>query len=139
MTERKAGQFLADMKAEGQIQQGGDQKSKGHDVRLKLSDIGVEPQESKRWQKIAAIPEEQFEEAIKKAKKKTQAVLAVGFRGSAGSVTREVVRRAEAEGLDLVAESDRRMLGFYADALGPFNLPAANEPLSSNASTPGNF
>ena len=51
--ERKAGQFLADMKAEGTLVTHRP-KEGGHDVRL--IDIGVEPQESKRWQRIADIP-----------------------------------------------------------------------------------
>jgi pyocin large subunit-like protein len=71
--ERKAGQFLADMKEAGTL---GDGKFKtvGHDVppQVQLKDLGVEPQESKRWQRIAAIPEEKFEEVINSAKKKTQ-------------------------------------------------------------------
>ena len=69
----KAGQFLADMKEQGQIQPGQPKKEYGHDVPiLRLKDIGIEPQESKRWQRIAAIPEEKFEEVINSAKKKTQ-------------------------------------------------------------------
>ena len=70
--ERIAGQFLADMKAEGTIHRGGNQ-AKEHDVSL--SSIGVEPQESKRWQRIAAIPEERFEDYLNGAKKKTQSAL----------------------------------------------------------------
>ena len=74
-SERKAGQFIADMKEAGTL---GDGKFKpvAHDVppQITLKDMGVERIESQRWQKIAAIPEEDFEAKIVTAKKKTQAM-----------------------------------------------------------------
>lgn len=64
--ERKAGQFLAEMKEQNQLQPGRP-KEMGHDVPITLKSIGVEPQESKRWQRIAAVPEERFEEYLPKS------------------------------------------------------------------------
>jgi hypothetical protein len=42
--------------------QGGDQKSKSHDVISKLSDLNLTPAESSRFQKLAEISEEDFVE-----------------------------------------------------------------------------
>jgi hypothetical protein len=56
------------MKEQDQLSKGGgDQKSKLHDVTLKT--IGIEKIESQRWQRIAGIPEERFEEYLLNAKK----------------------------------------------------------------------
>ena len=71
--ERKAGQFLADMKDEGILHRGGNPKTKAQDVTL--ASIGVERIESQRWQRIASIPESQFENYLSRAKEKTQSAL----------------------------------------------------------------
>lgn len=75
-SERKAGQFLAEMKEQGQIV-AHRPKEVGHDVPVKLSEIGIKPQESRRWQRIASIPEERFEEYLLSAEKRTQASLLI--------------------------------------------------------------
>jgi hypothetical protein len=72
--ERKAGQFLADMKERGQIKPGNPQFVQDAPI-IKLANIGVKPDESKRWQRIASIPKERFEEYLVNAKKRTQAAL----------------------------------------------------------------
>ena len=46
--ERKAGEFLQEMKDSGTIKQGGDQKSNLH--RVSLNDYDISHQESSRWQ-----------------------------------------------------------------------------------------
>jgi ParB family chromosome partitioning protein len=77
-SERKAGQFLADMKEQDLLSKGGrptETKDIMSPVLPTLRELGVEPQESKRWQKIAAIPEETFESRIVNAKKRTQKML----------------------------------------------------------------
>ena len=43
--ERRAGEMLAEMEL-----QGGDRKSKSHDVTLKLDDLGINKKQSSRWQ-----------------------------------------------------------------------------------------
>lgn len=60
--ERQAGEMLT---ANGFGKQGGDRKSK--DI-VSLDSIGVESHQSKRWQRIASIPEDDFEEHISLAK-----------------------------------------------------------------------
>lgn len=54
--ERKAGELL-----DLEIPQGGDRKSRGRDVTLSLSDVGISRHQSARWRRIAAIPEPIFE------------------------------------------------------------------------------
>lgn len=65
--ERRAGQMLAEMpKARGELKN----VSRSHDVTAikTLSEIGITKNESSRWQKLAAIPETQFEQAVNAAK-----------------------------------------------------------------------
>jgi hypothetical protein len=38
---------------------GGDRRSNGHDDRLKLADLGLDHNQSKRWQQ-ASLPEEEY-------------------------------------------------------------------------------
>lgn len=73
--ERKAGQMLTEMpKATGTKAQLAGRSSGGHivvppeNVAKTLSEIGVTKNESSRWQKLAAVPDEQFEQAVTAAK-----------------------------------------------------------------------
>ena len=68
--ERRAGQMLAEMPK----QDGGHAakvKARSHDgteVPKSLADIGITKNESSRWQKLAAVTDTQFEEAVASAK-----------------------------------------------------------------------
>src|ERR1700704_2275498 len=53
--ERKAGGLLRSLKLRG-----GDRKSKGHAASLKLADLGISRDQSKRWQHIASVPDAEF-------------------------------------------------------------------------------
>jgi hypothetical protein len=53
--ERQAGKLLSQL-----MLRGGDRRSKGHGDRLKLDDLGLTSNQSKRWQLEAKIPEELF-------------------------------------------------------------------------------
>ncbi len=69
--ERKAGQFLKGMpKNKG----ASEKRTHGHDVPT-LQELHIEPQESKRWQKIASIPDQKFEQYLSQTKAATQAAL----------------------------------------------------------------
>jgi hypothetical protein len=57
--ERKAGTMLADMGL-----QGGDRKSKSHDVTLKLADLGIGRMDSHRWQIESELSDAMFEASI---------------------------------------------------------------------------
>ena len=77
--ERKAGEFLANMKDEGDIRQG-QHGRESNNLLLSpssLSDLGIDKQESSRWQRIAKIPEKEFEEYLHEATKRTQSGLLV--------------------------------------------------------------
>ncbi len=74
--ERKAGRLLA-----GLALRGGDRRSNGCAGRLKLHDLGVTQNQSKRWQREASVPEEAFEEFIEHANR-------VGVEVSSASLLR---------------------------------------------------
>lgn len=58
--ERQAGKLLAQMTLRG-----GDRRSKNHQERLKLDDLGISRNQSTRWQMQARVPESVFREHIK--------------------------------------------------------------------------
>lgn len=67
--ERRAGQMLAEMPK----QDGGHAKkiTRSHDSTefpKTLAEIGISKNESSRWQKLAAVPDDQFEQAVAAAK-----------------------------------------------------------------------
>ncbi len=64
--ERKAGEMLAAMKQTGERASRGRQPQDSKPSTLE--DLGVTEKQSHRWQKLAAVPENQFEEAIAAAK-----------------------------------------------------------------------
>ena len=68
--ERRAGEMLRD----SERQKPGEhwQEKRSHDVTVtpKLSDIGISKIESSRWQKIAQVPEDKFEQHIETTKRK---------------------------------------------------------------------
>ncbi len=66
--ERRAGQMLAELpKAKGEILRGHTMGPRENDVKT-LADMGITKNESARWQKLAAVNEAQFEQAISAAK-----------------------------------------------------------------------
>jgi hypothetical protein len=58
--ERQAGKLLAQMTLRG-----GDRRSKIHQERLKLDDLGISRNQSTRWQMQARVPENVFREHIR--------------------------------------------------------------------------
>lgn len=73
--ERKAGEFLAQMeKAKGAQGVGSNQyEVRLHDVTApKLSDLGIKKIQSHRWQKIASVPENEFEKHVSRKKEKKE-------------------------------------------------------------------
>ncbi len=65
--EIRAGEFLRELIPH----EGGRPPKQGQDVPV-LRDLGVKPQESKRWQRMAALPPERREEYIARAPRATQ-------------------------------------------------------------------
>jgi hypothetical protein len=65
--ERRTGELLIEMKESGKRRdRGGDQKSTSRAATLKtaLPDLGITRDQSSKWQDLARIPAEEFEEAI---------------------------------------------------------------------------
>lgn len=60
--ERRAGKILGKMKLRG-----GDRKSKLHRASLKLSQFRILPNQSSRWQRLASVDDNQFEQYIENA------------------------------------------------------------------------
>ena len=60
--------------------QGGDKKSKSHDVTLipRLKDLGISPMQSSRWQTVASLPEKEFNQHISEVKKSNDELTTVG-------------------------------------------------------------
>jgi hypothetical protein len=76
--EIKAGELLIEMKKRGEREgAGGNRKSKSQPAILipKLSDIGVTPTQSSRWQKLAELSKEQQEAKIAQARGKAEAAI----------------------------------------------------------------
>jgi N6-adenosine-specific RNA methylase IME4 len=70
--ERRAGELLRNMNKRGERERkGGNRKSKSRDATLikppTLADLGISKTQSSQWQKLAALPPEQFEQNIARA------------------------------------------------------------------------
>ena len=74
--ERKAGEWLARLKLRG-----GDRKSKSkrRPAPMKLEDLGVTRDESKRWQKEASVPERDFQKYVTSSRRLGQEVSSAGL------------------------------------------------------------
>lgn len=66
--ERRAGEMLAGMEKQHGAR-GTGKKVESHDDIPLLVDLGISANQSSRWQKLAAVPEDKFEQAVAAAKK----------------------------------------------------------------------
>jgi hypothetical protein len=106
--ERRAGELLAEMKERGEREtKGGDRKSKSQPATLiasppKLSDLGVTKTQSSRWQQLAGMDTDTFEERIESAKHKALNVLDRVVKGGSADAPRKpahTAREAKARAL----------------------------------------
>jgi hypothetical protein len=68
--ERKAGELLKRMEANGERQgRGGDRRSESKSPAGTLNDLGISKKQSAKWQQLADIPEADFEAALADPKK----------------------------------------------------------------------
>jgi hypothetical protein len=72
--ERRGGQILNDMAPHG-----GDHKSNGGDGHLKLTELGINRNQSARWRQIAAVPEEVFQRYIVEANDREEEITDSGL------------------------------------------------------------
>jgi hypothetical protein len=77
--ERKAGSALADLALRG-----GDRKSNSHGESLILDDLGVDRNQSSRWQQAAAVPEKDFQRYLEETKAANRELTAAGLARFAG-------------------------------------------------------
>jgi hypothetical protein len=73
--ERKAGELLAGMKERGERQRPGDNpqgrnSSRAQPLTPRLADLGISKTQSSRWQKLAALSDDEIEERIIAAKER---------------------------------------------------------------------
>lgn len=80
LAERKAGRLLQSLKLRG-----GDRKSASYTKRMTLQDFGITQNQSKRWQREAAIPDEVFEVYIEQARRNGKEITASGLLRAAKS------------------------------------------------------
>lgn len=98
--ERKAGKFLTNLSLRG-----GDRRSKTHTATLKLEDLGINRDQSRRWQHLAAVPEKEFQNYLKSAQAEGRELTSAGLLRLAASLrhvnghrrTVQATRKANAE------------------------------------------
>jgi hypothetical protein len=74
LAERKAGRLLASLKLRG-----GDRRSKDRTAQLTLADLGVSRSQSRRWQQLALIAENDFCEYLAAVHAQARAVTTAGL------------------------------------------------------------
>lgn len=107
--ERRAGEMLKEGAQNGDRQtRGGDRKSNRHNVSLiqppSLKEIGITEKQSERWQSIATIPEEKFEQTIKETKQARQELTQRDVLKVAQEIRKEQSEERRAERITKIAE-----------------------------------
>ncbi len=82
--ERRAGELIPE-----QIKHGGDRKTESRLQDATLKNIGIDKTESHRFQQVASIPEEKFEEHITNVKDKKKELTSIGVQKLAKELQRE--------------------------------------------------
>jgi hypothetical protein len=72
--ERKAGSFLRSLNLRG-----GCRRSNRHRAVLKLADLGISSDQSRRWQKIASVSESEFEQYVEWVKERHRELTSAGL------------------------------------------------------------
>src|SRR5688500_66945 len=96
--ERKAGCYLGTLKLRG-----GDRRSKQY-AALTLNDLGISRDQSRRWQHLASVPEEEFDSYLKAMNQQRREVTSAGLLRIARK-PRGGSRRLESMGIGLTIQS----------------------------------
>jgi len=72
--ERKAGQFLRSLKLRG-----GDRRSIRHRAGLKLKELGITADQSRRWQRVSSVAEAEFELYLKTMNEQLREMTSAGL------------------------------------------------------------
>jgi hypothetical protein len=125
--ERQAGKLLSQM-----MLRGGDRRSKSHHDRLKLDDLGLTANQSKRWQLQARVPEGVFREFVKQTREECRELTSAGVMRLAKRLKDELSgRNGQAASTTGHGSNGRRL-----DEQGPFSSRRNGskcEDLPSNA------
>lgn len=106
--ERRAGTYVASLRLRG-----GNRKSKWHETTLKLCDLGISRDQSRRWRSVASVPETEFRQYL-------QATTALGREITAAGLLRYARKRPDTIDISVNRPSPRRARGRRTEA--------ANEP-----------
>jgi len=129
--ERRAGELLIEMAArkERDPGKGGDRKSRSQRATVKLNDLGINKTQSSRWQKLAALDEDQFEAKVEGASKRAYDRIAQRFVKEA-EIERAQQRHRSIIGhgctvddLVALAASGKRFSTILADPAWPWSGP----------------
>jgi len=128
--EAKAGEMLADSKASGERDagSGGDRRSPSQPATVKLDDIGVDKDESSRWQAVAKVPAEARAEYIARAGDSEEVTRAGLLRFANVHVGQNTGENEWYTPLDYI-EAARRVMGGID--LDPASHPDANKVIKA--------
>jgi hypothetical protein len=103
--ERRAGELLKDMAKAGErdVGKGGDRKSQSHAATVKLNDLDINKSQSSRWQKLADVPEDDFEELVAHAKQKACSAVDHAQQAKSKPKPKRPKRSGKRDGADLAA------------------------------------
>jgi N6-adenosine-specific RNA methylase IME4 len=130
--ERRAGELLIAMAARREREtKGGNRRSKSQRATLivapKLADLGISKTQSSRWQELAALPVDGFEDKVAGASKRAYEAMTYRFL-KAAEIERAKQRHSEliehgctVDDLVGLAESGRRFQVIYADPPWPWD------------------
>lgn len=135
--ERRAGQMLAEMpKSKGELRN----SSRSHDstATKTLADMGISKNDSSRWQKLAAVTDTQFEQAVAAAKEVAGEVTTAAMLRAAKAEEPSKAKPAPAptvapqddEGAPDEAEFDSIAAAEKAEEMAMRLLLASDEPLA---------
>jgi N6-adenosine-specific RNA methylase IME4 len=120
--ERRAGELLKELAERGErdLGMGGNRRSRFPGETVKLKDLDVTKIQSFRWQKLAALSEQMFEERAAQAKKQAIASLDRTAKIRAAEKTERREEREAELAKKIQSLPEKRYGVIYADPFGPF-------------------